>query len=116
MKSYLKLTAAVIAILALIFTGANLFLHNENKGGAGRPYRVEAERIAAKIERGEEYSLEDCLYIQDVVLQENGFQGGDSDYLVRYRGGSVFQHLLRCYGGVCAAFAPVPASQNHPPV
>ena len=42
MKSWLKLTIAVITILALIFTGANILLHNENKGGEGRPYRVEA--------------------------------------------------------------------------
>ena len=103
MKSYLKLTAAVIAILALIFTGANLFLHNENKGGAGRPYRVEAERIASKIERGEEYSLEDCLYIQDVVLQENGFQGGDSDYLVREIGGRLYRFDYSYYAGNTAA-------------
>ena len=91
MKSYLKLTIAVIAILALIFTGANLILHNENKGDAGRPYRVEAERIASKIERGEDYSLDDYRYIINVEKQENGFQGCDSDYLVKEINGKLYR-------------------------
>ena len=91
MKSYLKLTIAVIAIIALIFTGANLILHNENKGDAGRPYRVEAERIATKIESGEEYSLDDYRYIKNIKLQENGFQGSDSDYLVKEIGGRLYR-------------------------
>lgn len=91
MKSYLKLTIAVIAILAVIFTGANIILHYENKGDAGRPYRVEAERIAAKIENGEPYSLNDYSYIKNVEIQENGFQGGDSDYLVKEIGGKLYR-------------------------
>ena len=91
MKSWLKLTIAVIMLLSLIFTGANIVLHNYNKGGAGRPYRVEAERIAAKIENGEEYSLDDYRYITNVEIQENGFKGGDSDYLVKEIGGTLYR-------------------------
>ena len=91
MKSYLKLTIAVITILAVIFTGANIILHYENKGDAGRPYRVEAERIATKIESGEEYSLDDYRYIKNIELQENGFQGVDSDYLVKEIGGRLYR-------------------------
>ena len=91
MKSFLKLTVAVIAILALIFTGANLILQYENKGDAGRPYRVEAERIASKIERGEDYSLDDYSYITNVAIQENGFQDGDSDYLVKEINGKLYR-------------------------
>ena len=91
MKSYLKLTIAVITILAVIFTGANIILHYENKGDAGRPYRVEAQRIAAKIENGEDYSLDDYRYITNVEVQQNGFEGGDSDYLVREIGGRLYR-------------------------
>ena len=91
MKSYLKMTVAVALILAMIFTGANILLHNENKGDAGRPYRVEAERIATKIESGEEYSLDDYRYIKNIELQENGFQGVDSDYLVKEIGGRLYR-------------------------
>ena len=91
MKSYLKLTISVIAVLAVIFTGVNIILHYENKGDAGRPYRVEAERIAAKIESGEDYSLNDYRYIKNIEIQENGFQGGDSDYLVKEIGGRLYR-------------------------
>ena len=91
MKSFIKLAVAVIAVLAVIFTGANIILHNENKGDAGRPYRVEAERIAARIENGEPYSLNDYRYIKNVEIQENGFQGGDSDYLVKEIGGKLYR-------------------------
>lgn len=91
MKSYLKLTIAVITILAVIFSGANIILHYEYKGDAGRPYRVEAERIAAKIESGEEYSIDDYRYIKNIELQENGFQGGESDYLVKEIGGRLYR-------------------------
>lgn len=91
MKSFIKLAVAVIAVLAVIFTGANIILHNENKGDAGRPYRVEAERIAARIENREPYSLNDYSYIKNVEILENGFQGGDSDYLVKEIGGKLYR-------------------------
>ena len=91
MKSFIKLAVAVIAVLAVIFTGANIILHNENKGDAGRPYRVEAERIAARIENREPYSLNDYSYIKNVEIQENGFQSGDSDYLVKEIGGKLYR-------------------------
>ena len=91
MKSFLKLTIAVIAVLALIFTGANLILHSDIKGDEGRPYRVEAERIAAKIENGEDYSLDDYSYITNAAIQENGFHGGDSDYLVKEINGKLYR-------------------------
>ena len=91
MKSFIRLAVAIIAVLAVIFTGANIILHNENKGDAGRPYRVEAERIAARIENREPYSLNDYSYIKNVEIQENGFQGGDSDYLVKEIGGKLYR-------------------------
>ena len=57
----------------------------------GRPYRVEAQRIAAKIENGEDYSLDDYRYITNVEVQQNGFEGGDSDYLVREINGRLYR-------------------------
>ena len=91
MKSFIKLAVAVIAVLAVIFAGANIVLNNENKGGEGRPYRVEAERIAAKIENGEPYSLDDYRCITNVEIQEKGFKEGDSDYLVKDIGGVLYR-------------------------
>ena len=91
MKSFIKLAVALIAVLAVIFAGANIVLNNENKGGEGRPYRVEAERIAAKIENGEPYSLDDYRCITNVEIQEKGFKEGDSDYLVKDIGGVLYR-------------------------
>ncbi len=91
MKSFIKLAVAVIAALAVMFAGANIILHYENKGDAGRPYRVEAQRIAAKIESGENYSLDDYRYITNVEIQKSGFQGSDSDYLVKEIDGKLYR-------------------------
>ena len=103
MKSYLKLTIAVAVILAMIFTGANILLNNENKGDAGRPYRVEAERIAAKIESGEEYSLDDYRYITNVEGFDSGFKSGGSDYLVKDIGGRLYRFDYDYYSDNSAA-------------
>ena len=91
MKSYIKLTVAVIALLAVIFTGANFILNNAGKGDEGRPYRVEAQRIAVKIENGEDYSLSDYPSITNVEKLTDGFKSGDSDYLVKDIGGILYR-------------------------
>ena len=88
MKSYIKLTVAVIALIAVIFTGANFILNNAGKGDEGRPYRVEAQRIAVKIENGDDYSLSDYPTITNVEKLTDGFKSGDSDYLVKDIGGT----------------------------
>ena len=72
MKSYIKLTVAVIALIAVIFTGANFILNNAGKGDEGRPYRVEAQRIAVKIENGDDYSLSDYPTITNVEKLTDG--------------------------------------------
>ena len=87
MKSYIKLTVAVIALIAVIFTGANFILNNAGKGDEGRPYRVEAQRIAVKIENGDDYSLSDYPTVTNVEKLTDGFKSGDSDYLVKDIGG-----------------------------
>ena len=91
MKSFLKLTVAVIAMLAVIFTGANIILHYTDKGDEGRPYRVEAQRIAFKIENGESFSLSDYPSITNVEKLSGGFRESDSDYLVKEIGGTLYR-------------------------
>ena len=91
MKSYIKLTVAVIALIAVIFTGANFILNNAGKGDEGRPYRVEAQRIAVKIENGDDYSLSDYPTITNVEKLTDGFKSGDSDYLVKDIGGTLYR-------------------------
>ena len=96
MKSFVRLLIAVAAVLAAAFIGANLIINNSNEGGASRPYRVEAERIALKIEKGEDYSLSDYSTITAVEKLSGGFKSGDSDFLVKEIGdlcGETFLHL-----------------------
>ena len=91
MKSYIKLLIAVVAVLAAVFVGSNIVLNNTNEDGGGRPYRVEAERIALKIKNGEDYNLGDYKYIKSVEKQSDEFESGDSDYLVKQIGGTLYR-------------------------
>ena len=77
--------------LTVIFTGANFILNNAGKGDEGRPYRVEAQRIAVKIENGDDYSLSDYPTITNVEKLTDGFKSGDSDYLVKDIGGILYR-------------------------
>ena len=48
MKSYIKLTVAVIALIAVIFTGANFILNNAGKGDEGgdcRSRNIQKRRV-----------------------------------------------------------------------
>ncbi len=116
MKGYIKLLIAVIAALAVLLAGSTVILNIDNsKGGSGRPYRVEAERIAAKIRNGESYSLDDYTYITDVSKVSEGSLENDSDcifldingtlyrfdYTYRYEGKSELVVFCFCFGAVC---------------
>ena len=92
-KSYWKLTAFVIAALALLLTGSNLLLrHTDRDSGRNRPYRVEAERIALRIENGEAYDLADYPAITrvEIIANADGYRS-DSDYLVKEIGGRLYR-------------------------
>ena len=91
MKSFIRLTAAVIVLLAAIFIGANILLGNALNDSENRPYRVEAERIAVCIERGEQYELSRYEYITSVEPMDNGFIEGGSDYLVKEINGRLYR-------------------------
>ena len=91
MKSFIRLLIAVAAVLSAAFMGANLIINNSNEGGSGRPYRVEADRIALKIEKGEDYSLSDYSTITAVEKQTDAFKSGNSDYLVKEINGELYR-------------------------
>lgn len=91
MKSYIKLVIAVMIVFAALFTVANILLQGTARDDSGRPYRVEAERLARRIERGEDYDLADYKYITDVREITDGFQSGDSDYLIKDIGGRLYR-------------------------
>ncbi len=91
MKAFVRLFIAVTAVLAFLWVGANIFLSISDKGDEGRPYRVEAQRIAHKIEKGEDYSLADYNYITDVTIVNEIFSEGESDYLIKKIGGKYYR-------------------------
>lgn len=91
MKSYIKLLVGVIAVLAVLLTGSAVILNMNNEGDGGRPYRVEAERIAGKIENNESYSLEDYSYITNVEVVSEDIETGNSDYLIKKINGKIYR-------------------------
>lgn len=104
MKSFYKLYAVIIAGLALIFIAANLFMIRIEKRDSGRPYRVEALRIANEIEQNglESIQLANYHYIINIEvyhedapmlsLLENSM---DNDYLIQQINGTLYRFDYR---------------------
>ena len=63
MKGFIRLLITLLAIIATMMIGVDFILNHFDKGDEGRPYRVEAQRIAYKIENNEDYNLADYSYI-----------------------------------------------------
>ncbi len=82
MKGYCRLVILVIIILAAVISGANLLLNLIPQRDTGRPYRVEAHRIANRIRQGEGYDLSDYRYITRVTKLTETTEETDNDSLV----------------------------------
>ena len=91
MKGYIKLLISVIAALAVLFAGSTMILNMTDEGDEGRPYRVEAKRIAGKIEKNESYSLDDYSYITNVEIISEDIETGSSDYLIKSIDGKIYR-------------------------
>ncbi len=95
MKSYDKIFAAVMAVIILIFIGANVGLRSLENGNAGRPYRVEANRISLAIEQnGLDYvDLSEYSYVKQIEKYngEEAFFSCESDYLIREIDGALYR-------------------------
>jgi len=79
--------------MAVSVIAANLYLIYKNEGDEGRPYRVEAERIAYDMEREKPIELSDYEHITAVVKLEADatFNDVDSDYLIKRVGNELFR-------------------------
>ena len=84
---------------AAMLIGANLFFFmiNADKDDKGRPYRVEAERIALEIENGT-YREEHLQNYNDIVgvekqtpEEKDSFYDSDSDYLMKEIDGTLYR-------------------------
>lgn len=92
MKAFFRLLIIVTAVLAAVMVSADLILSNYDADiDNGRPYRVEAQRIAHKIETGGDYSLAGYSYIINVEKLDDGFSDGDSDYLIKNINGVLYR-------------------------
>ncbi|MCM1506035.1 MAG: HAMP domain-containing histidine kinase [Ruminococcus flavefaciens] len=95
MKTFNRIFAVVLMLIAVIFAGANLILINKNSDNS-RLYRVEIERMAVLIENGSFSSadLSECVYITEIAeysdSPENFYKFG-SDYVVREINGELYR-------------------------
>lgn len=95
MKAFIRLMIVVIAVLAAVMVSADIVLNISDEGDKGRPYRVQAQRIAHKIETCENYSLEDYNYIINVEKMTDGFTEGKSDYIIMEINGIYYRFDYR---------------------
>ncbi len=98
MKAWRKIFAAIAAFTAVIFAGANLFLHLLKTPESGRPYRVEINRLALRIGQNglESVELDECGYVNSITkLDEDFFElsgfNSDSDYMIREINGELYR-------------------------
>lgn len=93
MKAFNKVFAAVSIIIALIFIGANIALHNTETSVSGRPYRLEINRIALKIEENgfECVDLSEYNYVTNIEKYSDKFYDTDSDFTVREIDGELYR-------------------------
>ena len=93
MKSFRRLFTMVVICMVIITVAVNLILIHNNEGDKGRPYRVEAERLAYDMEHGKKIDLSDCKYVGAVeeIVQLSDFSGTDSDYMVKVINGKAYR-------------------------
>lgn len=91
MKGFIRLLITLLAIIATMMIGVDFILNHFDKGDEGRPYRVEAQRIAYKIENNEDYNLADYSYIVNVEKLNDGFTEDRSDYLIKKIDGKYYR-------------------------
>ncbi len=92
MKSFDRIFAAVIALILVIFAAANALILWESNN-AGRPYRVEINRLALEIEENgiNELDLSACDFVTNVVRYGEDFYNSESDYIIRKIGGELYR-------------------------
>ena len=98
MKGFHKLFAVAIIGMMIIALTANLIVIIGKKGDNGRPYRVEAERIAYAIEQGREIDLKEYKYITGVTklesmsdMQIEEYFDAEDDYIIRLINGYIYR-------------------------
>lgn len=100
MKAFNRIFATIIIMLSVLLIAANIILSTDNSGGSfdgSRPYRVEINRLARKIESDgfENTDLSDCKYVTNIEKQDEDFFDTDSDYAIREINGVLYRFDYR---------------------
>ena len=97
MKSFVKLAVVVIVVLALILIGTNVILHTVSSSESNYQYRVDIERMADRIAKGETIDLNDYPGTQITKIEKQDgtysgtFQESNSEYEVKPINGSLYR-------------------------
>ena len=92
MKSFDRMFAALVLIVALLFAGANAALSAAGKDN-GRPYRIEISRLCRQIDSGKTPDLSDCSYVIGIEAYTGDADFFDSDhsYVIREIDGTIYR-------------------------
>ena len=109
MKAINRIFALALAVLALIFAAANLFLTNMGGRDGGRPYMVEINRLALKIEQSgiEGPDPSDFKYVTNITEYGEDFYKSESDYAIREINGRLYRFDYRASDSGKAVIAAV---------
>lgn len=94
MKGWKRAFIVICLLIAAVFGTANLYFYwAEKSSDKGRPYRVEARRIALQIEKKgfESVDLRDYKYICGITRYGEDFFVSDFDYIVCEAGGELYR-------------------------
>lgn len=97
MKSFNKIFLAAAVLILILFAAANLFIYGLTFNEGGRPYRVEAERLAFEIEKNgfESIDITEYKYISGAEKFGEGFYETDSDCIIKEINGSLYRFDYR---------------------
>lgn len=97
MKSFNKIFLAAAVLILILFAAANLLICGLTFNEGGRPYRVEAERLAFEIEKNgfESIDITEYKYISGAEKFGEGFYETDSDCIIKEINGSLYRFDYR---------------------
>ncbi len=93
MKAFNKILLTVIALIVVIFIAANVVIINDKDDTSGRPYIVEASRVALELEEKsiDDIDLSKYEHITGIAAYSDDFYNTESDYIIREIGGELYR-------------------------
>lgn len=97
MRSINRMILLIVALAVLLLAAFNGYMLLTDEEETGRPYRVEALRLARQMEEGESPDLSECEYVTAVVPVDSldGLSGGGGSFIVCKVGESYYRFDYR---------------------